>query len=175
MTKILVTGPQGSGKTTHSKLLSERLQIPLIDTGNMLRNLAETNTSDGRRIKEQLDKGNLAPDDIVGKIVQARVSQEDCKSGFVMDGYPRSLEQLQVFDPGYDHVFYLDISDREVTQRLLERGRVDDTTELIARRLDLYHERTEPVLDYYQDLDILTRVNGSGSIEEVEKRIQEAL
>jgi|SRR3990167_4270752 len=173
--KILITGPQGSGKTTHAKLISEDLKIPVIDAGNMLRELAKKNTSDGIKVQESMKTGTLAPDEIVGRMVKDRVSQDDCRNGYVMDGYPRSLPQIKVFEPGYTHVYYLDISDQEATQRLLRRGRADDNPELIAKRLSLYHQNTEPVLAYFEKLGILTKVDGSGSIEEVNAKIKNSL
>ncbi len=173
--KILITGPQGSGKTTQAKLLAEFLEVPLIDSGEILRRLAGTETEDGRRVKEALDSGLMAPDEVVGKMVSERVGEPNCRNGFVMDGYPRTLAQKQVFDPKFDRVFYLEINDEEVRARLKERGRADDTPELIEKRLSLYHQLTEPVLGYYQDLGILTRIDGSKEIDLVQAAIRSEL
>lgn len=173
--RILITGPQGSGKTTQAKLLAEYLVVPLIDSGEMLRELAQEITEDGSKVKEALDKGGMAPNDIVGQVVRESVENETSKDGFVMDGYPRNLEQLDIFDPMFDRVFYLEIRDDQVKSRLKSRGREDDTKELIEKRLSLYHQLTEPVLQYYHNLGILERVDGEGEIEDIQSKIREGL
>ncbi len=170
-----MTGPQGSGKTTQARLLAEYLKVPLIDSGDMLRDLAKEDTEESRVVKEALGKGGMAPNEITGKIVSSRVKRKDCGSGFVMDGYPRNLDQLDIFDPLFDRVFYLEIGDVAVKERLKIRGRADDTTELISKRLELYHQLTEPVLEYYQNLGILERIDGVGVMEEVQSEIRERL
>lgn len=173
--KILVTGPQGSGKTTQAKLLAEYLNIPFIGTGDALRKIARDDTSTGKKIRESLDRGSLVDDGVVAEVVKNRLQQADCHSGFIMDGYPRSMNQLTLYDPDFDRVFYLDISDEEVSQRLINRGREDDKPEIIAERLRIYHELTEPILSHYGATDILERVDGVGQIEEIQNRIREKL
>lgn len=171
--KILVTGPQGSGKTTQARLLAEYLGVSLVGTGDSLREMSKEDSSLGKKIKEALKSGDLVDDAIVAEVVQQRLKASDCQNGFIMDGYPRSLHQLEVFDPNFDLVFYLDISDEEVTQRLIKRGREDDEQEIIAERLRLYHELTEPILSYYQEKGILERIDGNGEIEDIQARIRE--
>ncbi len=173
--RILITGPQGSGKTTQAELLAKYLNIPLIDSGNMLRQLSLEPSAQGRKVNEALDSGVMVPDEIVADVVKNRLSQEDYSQGFVMDGYPRRLSQLKEFDPKFEKVFYLDLSDQAVKERLEKRGREDDTPELIEKRLRLYHELTEPVLEYYQNQGVLTRVNGLNSIEVIQDEIRKDL
>lgn len=173
--RVLITGPVGSGKTTQSQLLAEYLGVCLIDTGNILRGLSSQETLDGKRLRETIDHGLMAPDDIVGKVVKERVEGLDCQNGFVLDGYPRTIGQLEQFDPKYDVVFYLNIEDEVATKRILVRGRVDDKPEIIQRRLKLYHDLTEPILEYYQSLGILHKINADKSIEEIQEDIRKVV
>ena len=170
-----MTGPIGSGKTTQSQMLAEYLGVCLIDTGNILREMANVDNEDGRRLKEKIDHGLMAPDDIVGMVVKIRVESIDCQNGFVMDGYPRTIGQLNEFDPKYTLVFYLDIEDEVVTKRVAIRGRADDKPEIIQRRLKLYHDLTEPILKHYQDLGLLHRVDANRDIEEIQRDIKKVI
>ncbi len=172
---ILITGPQGSGKTTQAKLLARSLNLPVITTGDAMRQLAKKNTPDGRKVRKLLDLGQMVPDEIVEDYVRRQVLKKDYQRGFVMDGYPRTVSQLKFFDPGFDKVFYLDISDELAVQRLLQRGREDDTATLIKERLKLYHQRTKLLLSLYSKQGILSRVDGLGSISEVSDKIREDL
>lgn len=169
--KILITGPQGSGKTTHAQILAQKLYLPVIDAGEMLRELAEEDSADGRSVKEDMEQGKLVEDKIVANLMRQRILSPDCQNGFVVDGYPRTLESLELFDPQYNWVFYLQVSDEEVQERLLLRGREDDKPELIRERLMLYHQMTEPVLGYYLKKNKLIRIDAHRTIEEVAKEI----
>lgn len=166
--KILLIGPQGSGKSTQAKLLSEFLKMPLISTGNIYRGIASTDEI----IKKILNEGGLVDDQTTSRIVKDRLSQPDCRQGFIIDGYPRTIEQVKLFDPEFNLVIYLDVLEEEVIKRLMERGRTDDTLELIKRRLELYYEQTQPLLDYYKNQGILKEVHGMGSIKEVQNEIR---
>ena len=170
--KILITGPQGSGKTTQAKLLAEFLKVPFIGIGDELREKVKSGDEEGLKIKEALSKGVLADDEIVAQIAKEKVDHLD---GFVIDGYPKSVHQEALFDPKFDWVFYLEIPDFEVVQRLLRRGRVDDNPELIKERLETYHQVTEPMLENYRQKGILKVVNGEKSIEEVAGEIRQEL
>lgn len=173
--KILIVGPVGSGKTTQAKLLADYLGIPSLGMGQVLREMAKENSPQGQSLKEDLDKGKLADDAIVAKIARERIAEEDCQNGFIFDGYPRSLTQIKLFDPGYDRVFYLDISDTVAEQRLLARGRDDDTPEIIKERLRIYHQETEPLLEFFEKQGILQKIDGGGTIEEIQERIRQNL
>lgn len=173
--RILVTGPQGSGKTTQAEFLANYLKVSLISVGDMLREMAEEKNAKGLLIKKELEKGDLADDEIVAEMVKKRISQNDTVKGFVMDGYPRSLNQLKLFNPKYSQVFYLDISDLEVKKRLLKRAREDDTPDIIHQRLALYYELTEPVLEYFENQGVLKKINGMGNIDDIQKRIRQNL
>lgn len=169
--KILFVGSQGSGKSTQAKLLSEFLKIPVISTGDIFRELAQAD----EMIRGILEKGKLVENWTTTQVVRERVKQSDCKNGFILDGYPRNLEQIKLFDPGFDKVIYLKLSDEQAIKRLLARGRDDDTEESISKRLKTYHEQTDPMLDYYRRAGLLNEVDSQGTIEQVEQRIRDQL
>ncbi len=166
--KILFLGVQGSGKSTQGKLLAQFLRLPYISTGDIFRGL-------GGKIKQILDQGRLVDDQTTSKIVREKLAEFDCQNGFILDGYPRTLEQIKLFDPDFDKVISLDLSDEEATKRLLVRGRGDDTEDAIAERLRNYHKQTDPVLDYYRQKKILKQIDGTDSIDLVQQRIRDAV
>lgn len=172
---ILVTGPQGSGKTTQAKLLAEYLKVPFIGMGEVLRQRMERNDEIGRKIKEVMEKGELVDDQIVADFTKEKVMSPACQNGFVMDGYPRSIHQAGLFNPNFNKVFYLDIPEIQVLERLLKRGRADDKPDLIKERLQIYHQETEPLLDLYKNQGILKIVDGLKSIDEVQREIRKSL
>lgn len=166
--KILFIGPQGSGKSTQGHLLAKFLGLPYISTGDIFRKMKG-------EIRQILDQGKLVDDQTTAKIVKEQLREENYQNGFVIDGYPRTLQQIRLFDPGFDKVVYLDLPDDDATKRLLARGREDDTPELIAERLKNYHQQTDPILDYYQQKGKLLSIDGLGSIDEIQQRIREAV
>lgn len=160
-------GSQGSGKSTQADLLAQYLNVPKISTGDIFRKLPQ--------VSEILNAGKLVDDQITAEIVKNRLSQEDCQNGFIMDGYPRTKEQLNIFDPGFDKVIYLKVPDEEVIKRLLSRGRQDDTEELIKVRLDLYKQHTQPLLDYYDQKGNLMEIDGIGDIQGIQDEIKKQI
>ncbi len=165
--RILITGPQGSGKTTQAELLSDKLRIAFSSAGDLARKRAEADDVIGRSVKEDLEAGRLIDDEVMAKILRDELEKPEYRTGFILDGYPREIAQLKAYDPKFDIVFYLDISDELAEKRLLQRGREDDTPEVIEQRLSIFHQLTEPVLDFYQKQNKLIRIDGSKSIEEV--------
>ena len=166
--KILLIGPQGSGKSTQAKLLAQYLGLPYISSGDIFRQMQG-------KIKQILDQGKLVDDETTAKLVESRLKEADCQNGFILDGYPRTEEQIKLFDPKVDKVIYLKLSDESIMKRLLKRGREDDTPESIRTRLNFYHEQTQPLLEYYQSLGILTEIDGEKPIDDVQSAIRSAL
>lgn len=173
--RVLLIGPQGSGKSTQAKLLAEYLKVPVISTGGIFRKLSQEEVGFGQIIRTILDEGRLVDDQTTYKIVKDRLSKPDCKTGFVLDGYPRNMEQLRLFDPQFDRVIYLDVPEQEVIKRLMERGRSDDTPESIKIRLDLYYRQTQPLLDYYKNQGLLIEIDGVGDIFGIQQRMKEVV
>lgn len=173
--KVVIIGPPGSGKSTQGKLLADFLNIPYISTGDIFRKIASENSDRGQKIRQILNEGKLVDDKTTSEIVEERLKEADLMAGFIFDGYPRTFEQIKYFDPGFDKVFYLKLSDEEATKRLLERGRTDDKLELIAERLKIYHQLTAPILDYYRQKNLLESIDGSSSIDQIQQKIRQAL
>ena len=168
-------GPQGSGKTTQAQLLAQRLGLPHLQTGELYRQIAEEDSPRGRRIKSILDQGQLISDEDHNRILEKEIKKRKYQKGFVLDGSPRTISQAKTQPFETDRVFYLRVSDKENIKRLIKRGRVDDTPQLIKERLRIYHQETEPVLNYYRQLGILTEINGERPIEEIHRDIANRL
>jgi adenylate kinase len=183
---LLVLGPQGSGKGTQASRLSEDHGIPHVSTGEMFRAAIAAGSDLGRRVEPILAAGELVPDDLTVELIRERLSEPDAERGFVLDGFPRNLAQAEALDAmlaeigrGLDAVLFFDISDGVAVERLRGRaraeGREDDTPEAIARRLELYHEHTEPVVERYRATGKLVPLHAERSIEQVANEIAEAL
>jgi len=171
---ILILGPQGSGKSTQAQLLSAGLGLPLVEMGEILRTISLLEDSPTANIiKKSLETGGLVRNETTSFLVNKRLSQKDCKSGFVLDGYPRNQKQLELLDMKFDKVFYIKVSDEEGTKRLFARKRHDDTPEVIAERLKIYHAETEPLLEVFRKEGILEEIDGERSIEEIHQDILE--
>lgn len=182
MTIVVLTGPPGAGKGTQAKVLAERLGVPAISTGDIFRAGVADGTELGKRVKQYLDSGEYVPDELTNEMVRERLSADDTHQGFVLDGYPRTLEQVGVLDDllaeqghALDGAVVLEVGTDELVQRLLARAaaqhRSDDTEEVIRHRLELYTARTLPVLDAYRTRDLVIPVDGSGEVTEVNQRI----
>ncbi len=168
-------GPQGSGKTTLARIIAEKLGMCVVKTGDLVREKAKEDSETGRSLRYSLETGDLSDDRVVANLLKADLNHPKCQNGVVIDGYPRRLSQLNVFDPEFDQVFYLDVSDQVAIERMLKRGREDDTPKIIKERLRIFHQETQDVLDYYQKQGILIKVEGSQGIEKVSGAILAAL
>lgn len=165
--KMLLIGPQGSGKSTQATLLAEYLNLPKISTGDIFREMPE--------VKEILAVGKLVDDETTAEIVKKRLQESDAQNGFILDGYPRNILQKDLFDPKFEKVIYLKVPDGEVIKRMMARGRADDTLESIKTRLSLYYKQTQPLIDYYKNQSILTEIDGIGSVEEIQNEIKKSI
>jgi adenylate kinase len=183
---ILLLGPQGSGKGTQAKRISEAYGIPHIATGDILRAAISAGTELGRKVKPIYDRGDLVPDDLMIELIRERLAQNDTESGFVLDGFPRTMAQAEALDPmlreivkELDVVFVLQLTDEHCIERLLKRarleGRVDDTPEAIEKRLEIYHRETEPLIEWYRIRSNVVTVHADRSVNEIFAEIQQAL
>ena len=184
--RALLVAPPGAGKGTQGTRLSQIYRVPHLATGDLLREEVAAGTPIGIKAKGYMERGELVPDRDVVDLVLSRLSRPDAPNGFLLDGYPRTLTQAHeayrwALDNGktFDVVISLDVPREELVRRLLERGRregrLDDTEDTIHHRLDVYDESTTPLLDFYRGRSILVPVDGTGSVDEVERRILDAL
>ncbi len=175
--KIILIGIQGSGKSTQGNLLSEKLSIPYLSTGHIFREIAKEKTPFGRYVKETLNAGVLIPDDKTLEIVDDYLSRDEYSKGYILDGFPRTVTQAEEFKEKIDEVFYLNVSDREALWRLSYREdeREDETLLALRKRIELFHDLTEPVLDFYREKGLLTELDGEKEIEDINNKILEKI
>jgi len=170
--RVIFLGPQGSGKSTQAKMVADELGFPYIEMGQMLRDKAQEKSDLGESIKKSLGAGELVTDNIAVDVLNNTLNDLKFSHGFVLDGYPRNQAQLDGFKYSPDKVFYVKVSDQEAIKRLTLRARADDTKEALLRRLEIYHEKTEPLLKKYKNAGILTKINGEKSIDDVRQEIK---
>jgi adenylate kinase len=173
-------GPPGAGKGTQATALSEKLNIPHISTGDLFRKHIAEETELGQQVRHILDSGKLVPDEITNQMLVERLEQPDTADGFLLDGFPRNIGQAEVLakeladsDQKLDAVVQLQVDEDVVVDRLLARGRSDDSEEVIRHRQHVYRSETAPLLDYYRD--VLVTVDGVGEVDEVTMRVLAAL
>ena len=186
MIRLLLIGPPGAGKGTQAAKLASRLNIPAISTGDIFRENVRGETELGLQAKAFMDRGEYVPDSLTNALVRDRLNQPDALNGFLLDGYPRTIQQVQELDDildetdkALDVVVQLtadgDELMRRLTGRAVEQGRSDDTPDVIRRRLEVYEEQTAPLIDVYASRGLVAKVNGLGEIDEVTSRIVEVL
>ncbi|MGM7680271.1 adenylate kinase [Microbacterium sp. A94] len=184
--RLLIVGPQGSGKGTQGVRVAAAFDVPVVSTGDIFRANIKGGTELGAKVTEILDRGDLVPDELTSEIVRDRLAQDDAVSGFLLDGYPRNAVQVGHLDEflagrgeALDAVILLDVPREESMSRLKlrasEQGRSDDTEEAIAHRLDIYENETAPILEVYGERGIVDRIDGVGSLDEIFGRIVAAL
>jgi adenylate kinase len=184
--RLLIVGPQGSGKGTQGVRIAEAFGIPAISTGDVFRGAVADGTPLGQQVKAIIESGNLVPDELTSAVVRDRLSQADAGEGFLLDGFPRNIAQvaslddfLEGRDESLDAVIELDVPRDEsiarLSQRAAEQGRTDDTEEVIANRLAIYERETAPILDVYRTRGIVDRIDGVGGLDEITERIVAAL
>jgi adenylate kinase len=183
---VLVLGPQGAGKGTQAKRVAEEQGIPHISTGDMFRAAISEGTGLGRQVAPILASGELVPDALTVALIEERLGQPDAAPGFVLDGFPRNLAQAEALDEmlarvgrELDAILFFDLPDDVATERMLRRAveenRPDDTADVIARRLEIYHDETEPIVEHYRITGKLVPLHAGRTIEEVWAEIGAAL
>ena len=186
MTRLLLIGMPGAGKGTQAERLSQAFGIPAISTGDIFRHNVKNETELGKQAKAFMDRGEYVPDSLTNALVRDRLSHPDAAAGFLLDGYPRTGEQVEELDDilaeqgnKLDAVVQLTADTDEVVRRLLnravEQGRADDTEEVIRRRLEVYEEQTAPLTSVYAQRGLVIMIDGLGAVEEVTERILQAL
>ena len=186
MADILLLGPQGAGKGTQGRMIAAEYGIPHVATGDMLREAMAADSELGRRVKPIYDAGGLVPDDLMIALIRERLNADDARNGFVLDGFPRTMPQVEALEEmlreigrDLDVVFAFQLEDEVGRERMLRRaaeeGRADDTPDVIERRLRLYHEETEPLVEYYRSRGNLVGIHADRPIDAVFAEIQQAL
>ena len=184
--RLLLMGPPGAGKGTQAAVIAERFAVPAISTGDIFRTNVAQQTALGVAAQTYMDAGEYVPDEITNAMVADRLAERDCADGFLLDGYPRTPQQVVELDSllelsgvGLDAVVLLEADPDELVTRLLarseEQGRADDAESVIRRRLEVYAAETGPLADSYAERDLLSRVDGLGTVDEVTERILAAL
>lgn len=188
--QLIFMGPPGAGKGTQAQILAALWKIPHISTGDILRACVVAKTALGLKAKAYMDAGELVPDELLMDIVQERMNQPDASAGWILDGFPRTVAQAAFFDKllcevgaggstsGKDcdlRAVNLDVPDNILVARLLSRGRQDDNEETIRRRLQVYREQTEPLIEFYSARQQLVAVDGDRQMQEVTAELQKAL
>lgn len=179
--KIVLMGIQGAGKSTQGNLLAEKFNIAYLSSGHIFRTLAQEKTAMGRYIKETMNSGALIPDDRTLEIVQEYLGRPEYSNGYILDGFPRTVVQAEKFQNGVNAVIYLKISDKEALWRIAGRilgsteVRDDETLPAIRRRIDLFHEFTEPVVEFYRGKGKLIEVDGERSVDAIFLEISQHL
>lgn len=184
--RIALLGPPGSGKGTQGVVLREAYGIPHVSSGDLLRAAVRDGTELGRQAKTFMDAGKLVPDDLVLAMMKERLAKDDCRKGFLLDGFPRTRAQAEALtkmlsEAGtpLDHVVSLSVSEGEIVARLRGRreqeGRSDDSDETVLQRMRVYAAETSPLLDYYRSRSVLREIDGVGRLEEISQRIRSAV
>jgi adenylate kinase len=183
---LLVLGPQGAGKGTQAKRISEEFGIPHVSTGDMFRAAIAAGTELGRTVEPLLASGILVPDEVTIALIRDRLSESDAREGFVLDGFPRNVVQAEALDEmlareglGLDAILFFDLPDEVGMKRAINRAqienRVDDTPEVIAKRLATYHAETEPIVEHYRVTGKLVPLHAGRTVEEVWTEVSSAL
>ncbi|MEC9075238.1 MAG: adenylate kinase [Pseudomonadota bacterium] len=186
---IILLGPPGSGKGTQANFIQNKLSIPHLSTGDILRQSVKNETDLGNKVKNIMAKGELAPDDLVLNVIKERVSENDCDQGFILDGYPRNIIQaeslnmvLKDINRNIDKILFLDVDFTVLHSRIESRSkenekekRADDTSEILIKRLDEYKSQTAPLGEYYSNDKKFKKINGMNSISQVSLDIENFL
>jgi adenylate kinase len=167
--KLVLIGIQGAGKSTQGNLLSKKLGIPYLSSGHIFRQMAKEKNKMGRWLKETLNAGILVPDDLTVEIVMKYLEKKEYQNGYILDGFPRTVAQAEVFGNGVSKLVFIDVSDKEALWRISGRNdeREDETLKALRKRIELFHEKTAPVIDFYKKRGKVIKVNGEQTVEKV--------
>ncbi|HOZ03175.1 MAG TPA: nucleoside monophosphate kinase [Candidatus Woesebacteria bacterium] len=175
--KLILIGIQGAGKSTQGNMLAEKFQVPYLSSGHIFREMAKEKTKLGRWLKETLNAGALVPDTTTLEVVLTYLEKPEYANGYILDGFPRTVTQAQAFNGEVDKVIYLKVSDKEALWRISGRNdvREDETLQAIRNRIALFHELTEPVVQYYRSQSKLIEIDGEQTVDDVFAEIVEEL
>ena len=178
--KLLFIGPPGAGKGTQAGRVADRLGIPHISTGDMFRHHVAAGTELGKQVKAIMEAGDYVPDSITVAMLKERIAEDDAAGGFILDGFPRTIAQVEALDEligedGLDKVVLFRVDNDVLVERMLARGRADDNEETIRNRLNVYEEQTAPLIDLYRERGVLVEGDGVGEIDEITERVIAAL
>ena len=180
--RLIFLGPPGAGKGTQAQILSENHHIPHVSTGDILRAAVEQQTPLGKQAKDYMNRGDLVPDTLILDLIQDRLSYEDAVNGWILDGFPRNVNQaafledlLTKLEQSADCVLNLEVPDTVLVERLLARKRKDDNESTIRRRLEIYHQDTVPVINFYQQKKLLKTIDGNQTMTEVTQSLSKAI
>ena len=184
MIQVIFLGPPGAGKGTQAACLAEWLKVPHVSTGDILRHHVAEKTDLGQQAKSYMDEGDLVPDQLILDMIQHRLEKPDAQPGWILDGFPRNVAQatfvetqvVQTHEKAQElQVINLDVPDEVIIQRLLARGRQDDTEQIIRHRLEVYREQTAPLIEFYDGRNQLSHINGDKPVEEVTAQLKQSV
>ena len=179
--RIILFGPPGCGKGTQATFISEALAIPHLSTGDMLRSAVSSGSEIGLKAKNIMESGGLVSDEIVLSIVEERIAIDDCEKGFILDGFPRTVNQAEKLDSllstnnKLDYVLRIKVDEEEIIKRLIDRAREDDKPDIIKNRFKTYNSETQPLIPFYEERKILFNIDGMQEIEKVSEDIKKVL
>ena len=179
--RIILFGPPGCGKGTQATFISEALAIPHLSTGDMLRSAVSSGSEIGLKAKNIMESGGLVSDQIVLSIVEQRIAKDDCEKGFILDGFPRTVNQAEKLDlllstnNKLDYVLRIKVDEEEIIKRLIDRAREDDKPDIFKHRFKTYNLETQPLIPFYQNRGILFNINGMQEIEKVSEDIKKVI
>ena len=175
---MIFLGPPGAGKGTQAQSVAQLYHIPHISTGDILRGAVAQGTELGQKAQAYMDQGELVPDQLMLDLVEERLNQADAQTGWILDGFPRTVAQatfletlLERLQQACSYVVNFEVPDEDLVARLLGRGREDDTEAVIRNRLEVYHQQTVPLIDFYRARNLLVSVDGAQSIEQVQQQL----
>lgn len=178
--RLLFIGPPGAGKGTQAERVAERLGIPHVSTGEMFRHHVANGSELGMKVEAIMAAGDYVPDEITVAMLEQRIGEPEAAGGYILDGFPRTVAQVRSLDDligedGLDKVVVFEVDETELVERMLSRGRADDSSETIRKRFEVYMAQTRPLLDIYDDRGITVSVDGLGEMDEVTDRIVDVL